>query len=391
VGGRSYARFRLSSAGGLAPTGTAADGEVEDYAVTLSQVDFGDAPDSYGTTLAHGGPYHRIVPGYSLGPTVTAEPDGQPSVGAGADAGDDGVTLPAAGFPTCHSVSFPVSLTNTAGIATPLLDAWIDWDGDGVFNDPRDRVATAQPLASGSNTLTVQVPCDARGKQTYARFRLSSTGVSGPGGQAADGEVEDYPVLVQQPSIGLAKQLVSITTDPANALAFEVTFTLRLANMGNVPLTNVNAVDHLATTFPPPLSYTVTSLSSADFTVNGSYDGNANANLLAGGNSLALAQTGAIQLVVHVVSAGRPGPYTNVATASAASAAGVPVTDTSQDGADPDPDHDGNPGNNSDPTVIVLPVAIALIPTLDPWGLAALALLLGLLGWKAMRRPARVD
>ncbi len=35
--GTSFARFRLSSAGGLAPTGMAADGEVEDYEVTLYQ------------------------------------------------------------------------------------------------------------------------------------------------------------------------------------------------------------------------------------------------------------------------------------------------------------------------------------------------------------------
>ncbi|MBI1374810.1 MAG: LEPR-XLL domain-containing protein, partial [Phycisphaera sp.] len=34
--GTTYARFRLSTAGGLAPTGAAADGEVEDYAVTIT-------------------------------------------------------------------------------------------------------------------------------------------------------------------------------------------------------------------------------------------------------------------------------------------------------------------------------------------------------------------
>ena len=33
--GNTYARFRLSSAGGLGPAGLAADGEVEDYEITL--------------------------------------------------------------------------------------------------------------------------------------------------------------------------------------------------------------------------------------------------------------------------------------------------------------------------------------------------------------------
>jgi hypothetical protein len=36
LAGQTFARFRLSSAGGLAPTGQAADGEVEDYAVQIS-------------------------------------------------------------------------------------------------------------------------------------------------------------------------------------------------------------------------------------------------------------------------------------------------------------------------------------------------------------------
>ena len=44
--------------------------------------------------------------------------------------------------------------------------------------------------------MTVNVPCDARSVFSYARFRLTSTGVSGPGGPAADGEVEDYAVTV---------------------------------------------------------------------------------------------------------------------------------------------------------------------------------------------------
>jgi hypothetical protein len=35
--GPTFARFRLSSTGGLSPAGAAADGEVEDYLVTLMQ------------------------------------------------------------------------------------------------------------------------------------------------------------------------------------------------------------------------------------------------------------------------------------------------------------------------------------------------------------------
>ncbi|HEY2290051.1 MAG TPA: IPTL-CTERM sorting domain-containing protein [Thermoanaerobaculia bacterium] len=57
--------------------------------------------------------------------------------------------------------------------------------------------------------------------------------------------------------------------------------------------------------------------------------------------------------------------------------ANVTVTDSSQNGSDPDPNHDGNAGDNNDPTLFMLTLAIGEIPTLGTWGLLALALLLG--------------
>ncbi len=551
--GQSYARFRLSSAGGLGATGAAPDGEVEDYSVILGDVDFGDAPNSYGTTLASGGPFHRVVAGFSLGATEDAEPDGQPSVGATGDGADeDGVTLPGA-LVACSTQSITVSLTNTAGIATPRLDAWIDWDGDGAFNDPRDRVASSLALVSGANTLNVNVPCDAKSKLSYARFRLSSTGVAGPGGAAVDGEVEDYaatvegldfgdapdpgyptllasngarhavlpvgnptlgtlvdteadgqpnatatgddthgvddedgvsfpatlipgapgkiqlrtgstggvvscwidfnrnnswadagdqvvtdvaiaantttaqtfavpvgspqgmavsrcrissqrglavtglapdgevedqlaPIGVEQPSIGIAKRLVSIQQDGANPLVFHLVFAVKLVNMGNVPLSNVNATAHFAAVFTAPSSFTLESLTSGDFTVNGGFDGNGATDLLAAGNTLAIGASGEISIALRVDSGGKVGPYSCSSMARATSPAGVPVTDVSQNGDDPDPDHDGNPTNNNDPTLFELPVSVLQIPTLSAFGLAGLAMLLGLGGLVALRR-----
>ncbi|HEX2165558.1 MAG TPA: SdrD B-like domain-containing protein, partial [Thermoanaerobaculia bacterium] len=52
VPGVTYARFRCSSAGGLPPTGSAPDGEVEDHVVGVVGLDFGDAPASYATAGA---------------------------------------------------------------------------------------------------------------------------------------------------------------------------------------------------------------------------------------------------------------------------------------------------------------------------------------------------
>ena len=102
-----------------------------------------------------------------------------------------------------------------------------------------------------------------------------------------------------------------------------------------------------AMVFTPPASYTVTSVTSANFTVNPSFDGNGNPELLAAGNTLGINQTGVIQIVLHVNSGGKPGPYTCSGTAMGTSPAGVPVTDVSQDGDDPDPDGNGNPNDKT--------------------------------------------
>src|SRR5262249_56766034 len=82
VVGTTYARFRLSTAGGLGPTGPAADGEVEDYVVQIIPpdfgTDFGDAPDSYHTLRASDGARHGVVAGFHLGGAIDGEDDGQP-------------------------------------------------------------------------------------------------------------------------------------------------------------------------------------------------------------------------------------------------------------------------------------------------------------------------
>jgi hypothetical protein len=53
VVGQTFARFRISSVGGLSPTGPAPDGEVEDYEVWIeeAQRDWGDAPDWAGAPM----------------------------------------------------------------------------------------------------------------------------------------------------------------------------------------------------------------------------------------------------------------------------------------------------------------------------------------------------
>jgi VCBS repeat-containing protein len=80
--------------------------------------------------------------------------------------------------------------------APGLLDAWIDFNQDGDFNDVNEQVFSSRPLAAGANILTFATPTNVPLGTSTARFRLSSLGGLRPTGLAADGEVEDYSISI---------------------------------------------------------------------------------------------------------------------------------------------------------------------------------------------------
>lgn len=196
------ARFRFSSVEGLGYGGWAPDGEVEDYALSVApaELDFGDAPDpTYPTTVASDGARHVIVPGMFLGDRVDAEPDGQ----ADPDAlGDD-----LHGDSDENGVNFvsPLASTQTTELvvtasADGFLDAWVDFNADGDWEDWVDgineQVFVSRPLTAGANLLSFDVPLTAVAGRTFARFRFSSAGGLSFDLPALDGEVEDYAVQI---------------------------------------------------------------------------------------------------------------------------------------------------------------------------------------------------
>jgi len=99
----------------------------------------------------------------------------------------------------------PVAITVTgAGV----LDAWIDFNGDGDWSDPGEQIISretpgaifADNGGSVTRTFNIRVPdttAEPNGPlMTYARFRLSTEGGLNPTGLALSGEVEDYQVRV---------------------------------------------------------------------------------------------------------------------------------------------------------------------------------------------------
>ncbi len=171
--------------------------------------DFGDAPDDYPVAFVRDGARHRLSP-LRLGQGFDLENDGQASSDASGDGvDDDGVAISTLLPGTGNTVVVMVS-------TDCRLDAWVDWNADGDWNDPGERVASSATLMAGPNEFVVNVPCDAIHGMTFARFRVSSSGGLSPAGEAADGEVEDYEVLVvdDSPPLIAGSGDLEVSTDP---------------------------------------------------------------------------------------------------------------------------------------------------------------------------------
>tara|TARA_R110002072_G_scaffold303130_1_gene494991 strand:- start:32 stop:4702 length:4671 start_codon:yes stop_codon:yes gene_type:complete len=170
-------------------------GSFEDAANPL---DFGDAPGPYPTTGAQNGPRHAAT-GVTLGATRDAEQDGLPSPIADSDDSvntddEDGIT-----FGSIQVGQQNASVTVNVQGGSGLLDAWIDFNGDGSFGGTLEQIFSSVAVVSGNNVLTFDVPAENTiAGTTFSRFRLSTSGGLSPAGFAADGEVEDHVVTLSQ-------------------------------------------------------------------------------------------------------------------------------------------------------------------------------------------------
>lgn len=156
-------------------------------------IDFGDAPDSYGTTLDSNGARHEMDEVTWLGSSVDGDylaaqsPDSDDSVTSD---DEDGVGFVTALEPGLDSV---IAVTaSTSG----YLSAWFDWNYDGDFSDEGEQVIADKSLVAGLNSLVITVPFGATVGDTWSRFRFSQqTGLAYYGGSTS-GEVEDHVATV---------------------------------------------------------------------------------------------------------------------------------------------------------------------------------------------------
>ena len=125
---------------------------------------------------------------------MDAESDGRPDATASGDdrngADEDGVV-----FTSTLHVGQDATI-EVAASTEGYLNAWIDFDGDGQFDDREDTIFADQALTRGVNRLTFPVPAYAASGWTFARFRFNTRGLLDSFGPADDGEVEDYRVQI---------------------------------------------------------------------------------------------------------------------------------------------------------------------------------------------------
>ncbi|CAM2070706.1 DNRLRE domain-containing protein [Sulfidibacter corallicola] len=202
----------------------------------------------------------------------------------------------------------------------------------------------------------------------------------------------ENPTAAQRPQLTIVYDLqarIGLALDAAvtglEEGAFGVTLAYRVVNRGDAPLEQIQVQNDLAQVFAGADFSLSQAPQSTRFSVNPGFDGDQDIDLLDGTDELPPGEEGSVVLELRVEPTGTQTLFSNSAQASATSSTGTFVSDTSQNGTDDDPDGNGNPGDNSEATLLVL--ANGVVPTLGTAGL--LALIGGLVVLAVRQRKAR--
>ncbi len=158
---------------------------------------------------------------------------------------EDGVNFISSVNPTGvlnKGVTTPIDVTVSG---SGVLEAWIDFNADGDWDDPGEQIITAATPgaifsdagAAITRTFNVTVPATTPDPlsptETYARFRVSRDGGLEPTGLALSGEVEDYTLLIlpgSPPQIGQPNRAFTVEEDRVLQALDDGTFTVDNSN-----------------------------------------------------------------------------------------------------------------------------------------------------------------
>ena len=213
--GTSTFQVRVLDDGGTANGGVEASGFLTGT-ITVEEVvvdrDYGDAPAAYAVLAIDNGASH-VVGSLTLGVAVDVEPDGQPSPNADGDGSDDDGVVELASVIAVNDAETISSFLVTASEAG-RVDAWIDFNENGVWSDVGEQIANNVVVSGGANTFSYVVPAGTAAGDKVVRFRLSSAGGLAPTGAAVDGEVEDMLLGIVDGAVpsAVAAEMNSATT-----------------------------------------------------------------------------------------------------------------------------------------------------------------------------------
>ncbi|MGL5099710.1 MAG: GEVED domain-containing protein, partial [Fusobacteriaceae bacterium] len=278
--GLAYLRMRIVSIGDSnsinSPNGLANDGEVEDYAVVIQErkLDYGDLPQEFKTTslntdsVNQGGARHldifapniktsqvntisQVNAMYKIGSNKDYEENGKPNSTATGDDDDlipddeDGVLFNKNDGGVFYSDNtYTNSLEVTTNRADGWVSVWVDYDGNGSFDNDTPIYTQISALTTSINLplnkFTAATNPNYKDKRAV-RVRYAQEKVESYFGLIIGGEVEDYFVnLTTKPNIDLSKTVTSILRGGVESSISEasplvlpgdiVTYTISLVN-----------------------------------------------------------------------------------------------------------------------------------------------------------------
>ena len=317
-------------------TATSATLEVREF-------DYGDAPSSYGSashTLDLAGSYFLgalVDPDIANWANGTDDNENATDDDSEGSNDKDGVIIAA----LVPGASTEITLAVTGA---GYLNAWIDWNIDGDFNDPGEQIITdlqddgeldtANPNL-GTITVSIPVPASSIGL-SYARFRWSKDPGITATGQALEGEVEDYQVLIGEAELSIVKSVdTHIILDPPDYKGITdadnsgnvtpgdtLPFTLTVTNNGPANVTSFTVTDVV----PAGYSYIDTPISMT----GGSFQNDtANPSLVWTITNLAVGNSASLSFKALVNESSTPTDYTNTATISSSTAPDSDLTNNS--------------------------------------------------------------
>ncbi|MCX5532756.1 GEVED domain-containing protein [Streptomyces sp. NBC_00006] len=218
-----------------------------DGAACLRPHEYGDAPDSYGTSKAKGGASSVADPArLTLGRTVTAEVDARTPLDATGDDDDALSTVPPVPAEAA-TYGLKVPVNNKTGKAATLA-GWVDFDRNGTF-DAGERVTVPVQADATSAELNWSGLTGRSAGDSYLRLRLYEGTVADPkptGAFDGVGEIEDHPVTIEAPepksSMKITKSSDKTEVEPGGTL----TYTVKIANTGETALKDQTVTDDLS-------------------------------------------------------------------------------------------------------------------------------------------------